>query len=49
MRLLDRYIGRSVLLGTVAVLSIVTGISILFVLIDELRTLSHRYTLLNAA
>lgn len=48
MRLLDRYIGRSVLLGTVAVLSIVTGISILFVLIDELRTLSHRYTLLEA-
>lgn len=48
MRLLDRYIGRHVLLGSLAVLGIVTGIGTLFALIDELRSISGHYTLKEA-
>lgn len=48
MRLLDRYIGRSVLLGVLGVLAVVTGIGMLFFLIDELREISGRYTFAEA-
>ena len=44
---LDRYIGSSVLLAILAVLGIILGLALLFAVIDEMRSLSSSYTVLD--
>ena len=44
---LDRYIGSSVLLAILAVLGIILGLALLFAVIDEMRSLSSTYTVLD--
>ena len=44
---LDRYIGSSVLLAILAVLGIILGLALLFALIDEMRSISSSYTILD--
>lgn len=48
MKLLDRYIGKSVLFAILAVLGIILGLASLFSLIDEIKDVSDSYTLLDA-
>jgi lipopolysaccharide export system permease protein len=48
MKLLDRYIGRSVLFAILAVLGIILGLASLFALIDEIKDVSDSYTMLDA-
>ncbi|MDD2054534.1 LPS export ABC transporter permease LptG [Pseudomonas putida] len=45
---LDRYIGRSVLFGIVAVLGIIFGLASLFAFIDEMSDISDTYTFMDA-
>lgn len=49
MRRLDRYIGSTVFLAIVAVLSIITGLALLFAFIDELNDITDAYTIWGAA
>lgn len=49
MRLLSRYLSRSVLLATLGVLLVVVGLDYVFTLLEELKRLTDTYTLLNAA
>ena len=44
---LDRYIGSSVLYAIMAVLGIILGLALLFALIDEMRSISSSYTILD--
>jgi lipopolysaccharide export system permease protein len=45
MKLLDRYIGQTVLFSCLIVLLAIIGLDVLFAFIDELKDLSDRYTL----
>ncbi|WP_300725854.1 LPS export ABC transporter permease LptG [Pseudomonas sp.] len=44
---LDRYIGKSVLLAILAVLGIILGLASLFALVDEMRSISSSYSILD--
>ena len=44
---LDRYIGSSVLMAILAVLGIILGLALLFALIDEMRSISSSYTIMD--
>ena len=44
---LDRYIGSSVLMAILAVLGIIQGLALLFALIDEMRSISSSYTIMD--
>lgn len=49
MRLLGRYLSRSVLTATLGVLLVVVGLDYIFTLLEELKRLTDTYSLLNAA
>lgn len=49
MKLLGRYLSRSVLNATLAVLLVVVGLDYIFTLLEELKRLTDTYTLANAA
>lgn len=48
MRLLDRYIARTVITGSVLALMILTGISVFFSFVGQLGDVNDNYTVMNA-
>ncbi|SFC18483.1 lipopolysaccharide export system permease protein [Marinospirillum celere] len=49
MRLLGRYLSRSVLTATLGVLLVIVGLDYIFTLLEELKRLTDTYTLINAS